>query len=260
MTDLFVSANPWFWLLASLAILNAAISKGGFGGGSVALGVPLITLSVSPVIAAAIMLPLLCLMDLFAVRAYWMRWSWPLIRLMLAGGLTGIAIGTASFFLLNITMLKLILGLLSLIVVTQWLLPKVLQRAERPPVKGNPVAGFFWSVLMGFTSHVAHAGGPAMMIWLLPQRLDKTLFVATASFLYLVMNYVKLIPYSLTGQFTTQALTTALVLSPLVPLGIWAGAWLHRRMSQDLFYAISYSLLGLTGVKLLWDVVVAGIA
>ena len=115
------------------------------------------------------------------------------------------------------------------------------------------MAGTFWGALSGFTSTLAHAGGPPFAIWMLPQKLDKTTLVATSAAFFLVVNYVKLVPYAMLGQLNTSNLTASLLFAPLAPIGIWLGVWLHRRISERAFYVISYVLLFATGVKLVWD-------
>ena len=111
----------------------------------------------------------------------------------------------------------------------------------------------FWGAVSGFTSTLAHAGGPPFAIWMLPQKLDKTVLVATSVVFFLVVNYVKLVPYAFLGQLSPPNLATALMFSPLAPIGIALGVWLHKRITERVFYAISYGLLFATGVKLIWD-------
>lgn len=62
--------SPAFWLAAVPAVLIVGLSKGGFGGGLGVLGVPLLSLAVSPVQAAAVLLPVLCVMDLASLWAF----------------------------------------------------------------------------------------------------------------------------------------------------------------------------------------------
>jgi len=123
--------------------------------------------------------------------------------------------------------------------------------------RGKPgrAAGAFWGGLSGFTSTLAHAGGPPFSVYMLPQRLDKTLLVGTSAMFFLVINYVKLVPYAYLGQLNTGNLAASLVFAPLAPAGIWLGVWLHARMSERAFYRVSYTLLFLTGAKLIWDAV-----
>jgi uncharacterized protein len=119
--------------------------------------------------------------------------------------------------------------------------------------KPGPAAGAFWGGVSGFTSTLAHAGGPPFAIYMLAQKVDKTLFVGTAAVFFIIINYIKLIPYYFLGQLSVGNLTTALLFSPLAPIGVWFGVWMHRRLSQKLFLNASYALLLATGVKLIYD-------
>jgi uncharacterized protein len=115
------------------------------------------------------------------------------------------------------------------------------------------VAGAFWGAVSGFTSTLAHAGGPPYAIYMLGQKVDKTLFVGTSAVFFLIVNYVKLVPYYFVGQLNLGNLTAALLFAPLAPLGVWLGVWLHRRMSQRVFLNSSYTMLLATGLKLIYD-------
>ena len=107
--------------------------------------------------------------------------------------------------------------------------------------------------MAGFTSFLAHAGGPAVNIYLLPQRLDKALFVGTTVIFFAFANFVKLVPYAFLGQFNLSNLAASAVLAPLVPLGVWLGISMNRRISATWFYRVAYALVFVVGLKLLWD-------
>ena len=102
-----------------------------------------------------------------------------------------------------------------------------------------------------------HAGGPPFVIYLLPHRPDKTTFVATSVIFFLIVNYVKLVPYAILGQLNAANLATSLLFAPLAPIGIRLGVWLHRRMPEAVFYQVTYVLLFASGSKLLWDALAA---
>ena len=89
--------DPWFYVLAVPVVLLVGISKGGFGGGVGLVAVPLLSIVMPLPQAAAILLPILCVMDLFAVSAYWGEYSAPNLRRLLPGGLVGIACATLAF-------------------------------------------------------------------------------------------------------------------------------------------------------------------
>jgi uncharacterized membrane protein YfcA len=110
-----------------------------------------------------------------------------------------------------------------------------------------------WGSIAGFTSFGVHAGGPPVNVYLLPQQLDKTMFVGTTVLFFTIVNYVKLIPYGMLGQLNFSNLSTSALLSPLAPAGVWLGVHLHNRVNQRLFYRICYLFLFITGIKLLYD-------
>lgn len=248
-----IITDPLFYAVAVPAILIVGISKGGVAGGLGSVSVPMMALAISPVQAAAIMLPILCLMDLFGLRAYRGIWDRRNLALMLPGALAGILVGSLTFRYLSDDGVRLIVGTVALVfVLYQWFGQYVLRRAADHRSSPGP-AGAFWGAVAGFTSFVAHAGGPPIHVYLLPQRLDKTLYVGTLVVFFTVVNYVKLLPYGLLGQLSADNLGTALVLSPLAPLGIWLGVRFHRMLSERLFYTLCFVFLGIAGVKLIHD-------
>jgi len=241
-----------FYPVAILAILLTGMAKGGFGTGAGGLAVPLMSIFIAPPEAAGIMLPILCAMDLFGVHAYRGSWSREHLRALVPGALAGIGVGALAFGALPVNAIRLLIGLIAVaFALNSWfgLTARIASRLSRP----GRGAGAFWGAISGFTSTLAHAGGPPFAVYMLPQRLDKTLLVGTSAVFFLIVNYVKLVPYAFLGQLNAANLTTSLIFAPLAPLGIWLGVWLHRRVSEAAFYDVSYALLLATGAKLIWD-------
>ena len=117
----------------------------------------------------------------------------------------------------------------------------------------NRPAGWFWGSIAGFTSMIAHAGGPPFQIYVMPQQLPRDIFVGTGVMFFAAVNLIKVAPYLALGQLSRENLMTSLVLFPLAIASTWAGVWLVRRVSGDRFYDIIYVLLLLLGGKLMWD-------
>lgn len=241
--------DPWFYAAAIPAILLMGISKGGFGTGAGIFATPLIALTVPIPQAAAILLPILCVMDAVGLWAYRGTYSRDNLRLLLAGGVAGIGLGTLAFSLLNDAWIRLATGLMSV----AFVLHRVAGRAHTDPVPASRAKGLFWSTVSGLTSMIAHAGGPPLSVYLLPLRLDKALMVGTTIVFFAVINYVKLVPYTWLGLFEARNLMTSLALAPLAPVGIWLGIALQRRLSERIFYRVCYGVLLVVGVKLAWD-------
>jgi uncharacterized protein len=250
--------TPAFYPVAIVAILLTGISKGGFATGAGGLAVPLMSILIAPAEAAGIMLPILCAMDLFGVHAWRGRWSTVHLRVLVPGALAGIAVGGLAFGALSADAVRLCIGLIACTFATNQGLRITERIAARRSAARHPpgrVAGIAWGGVSGFTSTLAHAGGPPFAIYMLPQPLDRGTLVATSALFFLVVNYTKIIPYALLGQLNAANLTTSLLFAPLAPIGIWLGVWLNRRISDRAFFRVSYCLLFATGAKLVYDAV-----
>jgi hypothetical protein len=245
-------SDPWFYAVAIPAVILFGISKSGFGGAFGAIAVPIMALVISPVQAAGILLPILCLMDLLGLWAYRGKWVRQELRLLLPAALLGIVAGTILFGYLNADIIRLIIGTIALLfAVYYW------RRLSDPTARRDhalpPAAGVISAGCAGFTSFVAHAGGPPLSMYLLRRPLDKTEFVATTVVFFAVVNYAKLLPYAWLGQLSTENLTASLLLAPLAPLGIAMGIWLHKRISERLFFRAACVFLFAVALKLIGD-------
>ena len=120
---------------------------------------------------------------------------------------------------------------------------------EPPPCQASApglVAVNWWGVLMP-------AGTPPLMVYLLPQRLEKAAFAATTLVFFAVLNYAKILPYLWLGLFDLRNLGTSAALLPVGVGGIYFGLWLQKRIPPFWFFRIIYTVLFFTGSKLLYD-------
>jgi uncharacterized membrane protein YfcA len=199
--------------------------------------------------AVAILMPVLLVMDLLGLAAFRKDFDWGLLRFLLPWGLLGIVIGTLLFKLLQAKLVAGIVGGFTLVFLAQRLLfpPK----ADSPPPPRW--LGAILTATSGFTSFIAHAGGPPVNAYMIPLRLSPIRFTATMAFFFFVINLAKWLPYAWLGLLDWRNFSTSLVLLPIAPIGVWVGVRLARRISQALFYRILYLGMFLTGIKLLWD-------
>lgn len=245
-------SDPLFFAVAIPAVVLFGISKSGFGGAFGAIAVPIMALVISPVQAAAILLPILCLMDLLGLWAYRGQWVRSELRVLLPAALLGIGIGTALFGYMNADIIRLIIGTIALVFAVHYWQQGA--AANGTQVRLLPArAGVISAGVAGFTSFVAHAGGPPLSMYLLRRSLDKTEFVATTVVFFAVVNYAKLLPYAWLGQLGTDNLTASLLLAPFAPLGIAIGMWLHKRIPERLFFRAACVFLFAVALKLIGD-------
>ena len=244
MTDLY------FWAIAALAVLIVALSKSGLLGSLGLVGVPLLSLVMPARDAAGMLLPLLLVMDVIAVWTYRKEADWRLLRVMLPGAAVGTIIGWVLWSFVSDAMVLLFVGILTLLFVLDAILPLRKKLEGLPPSKpwGN-----FWGGAAGFTSFISHTGGPPFQIYVLPQRLTPVLYAGTSAFFFAIVNTAKLIPYFFLGQLNVPNLSHAAILAPLAIAGVIAGVWLVRRISVKRFYQITYWLVFLLALKLIYD-------
>ena len=151
-------------------------------------------------------------------------------------------------------MIRLIVGAVAIVFVGALALPagpRPRRGARRSRATASPPS--FWGTVAGFTSFVAHVGGPPYQVYTLPLGLDPKVFTGTSVIFFAITNAVKLVPYFALGQFDATNLEASAVLMPIAPLATLAGAFVVRRMRPQIFYPFSYITVGLVAVKLVWD-------
>lgn len=241
--------DPVFYFAAIPAVIIFGMAKGGFAGALGMLGVPMIALVVPPVQAAAILLPILIAMDIFAVWAYRHSWHGGNLKVLLPAACVGIGIGWATAEFVSSDHVRLIVGLISLLFTLDYWLGRSAAAARVP----SRSSGSLWGTVAGFTSFVSHAGGPPLQMYLLPQRMTPKLFAGTSAIFFACVNAIKLVPYAALGQFDTTNLMTSLVLAPLAPISIYVGVKLVEIVRVDLFYRLAHIFIFVVAWKLIWD-------
>ncbi|MDW3225118.1 MAG: sulfite exporter TauE/SafE family protein [Paracoccaceae bacterium] len=241
-----------FFAIAGPAVIFAGISKGGFGSGAAFAAASILALVVEPGLALGVMLPLLMLIDAATLRPYWRKWDNKAAVLLILGGIPGVALGAALYKIAQPDVFRVLIGSISLgFVLWQLLKARILQ--PHPDRKMPHWAGALAGAVAGFTSFVSHAGGPPAAVYLLSEERTKTEYQATTVLVFWVINIAKAIPYAALGMFTTQTGLANLVLAPFALLGAWVGVRAHRAVPERLFFGLTYLLLSITGVKLIWD-------
>jgi len=238
-----------FYATAIPAVLLLGISKSGFGAGLGSLAVPLMALAIPVPQAAAVLMPVLLLMDVMGVAAFRRSFQLKLLKLLIPFGLLGTVIGTVLFKLMDAKTVAAVVGAFTLLFLAQRLLFPPRPDSAPPP----RWVGAILTTVSGFTSFVSHTGGPPVNAYVIPLRLSPVHFAATMAAYFFVINVAKWGPYAWLGLLDTRNLATSMLLLPVAPFGVWAGVRIARRIDPKLFYRVLYVGMFLTGVKLLWD-------
>ncbi len=209
------------------------------------LATPIFALGSDPVTAAALLLPVLCFIDVISFKEWWRYANWQDLKLLLPSAAVGIALGALLFDLLNVAVLLILLGSFALSF-SAWQFTGG-ARVRNP----KPWVGRLCGVAAGVSSTIAHAGGPPLSLYLLSKKLPSKVYLGTATVFFTVTNALKLIPYTLLDLLPSGSLLTSLALMPLAWFGIKLGIYLHHSISQEAFYRVAYSLLAIVGVVLI---------
>jgi uncharacterized membrane protein YfcA len=245
-------ADPAFMAVSVIGVCLLGVSKGGFLGLGV-MALPLMSLFVPPLQAAAIILPTAVAQDCLTLWAYRRTWSAWNLKLMLPSMAVGMFIAWLMAASLTVTHIRLAIGLIAaLFVLRHWLS----RRFERYTPKPSAATGVIFGTIGGVTTMLANAGGPAWQIHLLPQKLDKLTYVGTIAILFAASNVIKIPGFATLGFITEENMLVGFALVPIAVLANYAGIWLVRRTSNELFFRIAYVLMFFIAVELIRSSVV----
>ncbi|MGL4443816.1 MAG: sulfite exporter TauE/SafE family protein [Alsobacter sp.] len=240
-----------FFAAAVPSVILMGFSKGGFSGLGL-LALVTLALIMSPLQAAALMLPIMVVQDMVSVWSYRKAWDRPLVAKMLAGSILGIAFGWLVAAYVSEAFVRVVVGIIAVVFVLLWWKRRAISQVE-PVAVPTTRGSLFWGAVAGYTSFVAHAGGPPFQVHVMPMRLSPERYAGTNTMFFAATNLIKVIPYVALGQITGETLTLSAMLFPLAIVATLAAIRVIRRIDPSRFYSIVYGLTFLVGAKLLWD-------
>ena len=253
MTSLLQALNEHsalFFILAAISVVILGISKSGFGAGLGVLAPPLMASQSSLAEALAILLPLLIAIDLFGLRRFWSNADRRILKLILWPAVIGMLMGYLFFSLITPKVLSLSIGIFTLLFLIQGL---VMSRIDLKEAKPYPWLGRLMGGLSGFTSFVAHIGGPPITIYMLREKVSPMVYTSTLGIFFTIMNLGKLVPYAHLDLLNLNQLATSILLLPLVPVGVYLGFYLAKRISAKWYFIIVQFCLLVASIKLIAD-------
>jgi uncharacterized protein len=241
--------DPVVFAVALLAALLIGLAKGGLSMvGS--LATPILALVISPVKAAAILLPILIISDLLGLWSYRRHYDRRNLAILIPAAALGIGVGWATASLVPDRWVGFVIGVIGVsFCVSAW----VRRNAIPKPRPADIPRGVFWGSILGFSSFVAHVGGPPYQVYVYPQQLDKVVYAGTTTITFAAVNWIKLGPYWALGQFSSENLQISAWLVPIAVIGTLVGVRLVRVLPQKVYFNIVQAALMVVSLKLMLD-------
>ena len=237
-----------FWVCAVAAAMLVGMGKGGMPVVGM-LGVPVLSLAISPVTAAGLLLPVYVLSDMFGLYAYRHAFDRRVLAILMVGVTVGVGLGWATARITPEWLVTTLVGVIGAV----FALRLLTRRGAVDPRASRVVPGLFWGAVTGFTSFVSHSGAPPFQVYVLPLKLRKMVFAGTNTILFAYVNAIKLVPYWALGQFSLKNLEVAAMLMPPAALAVFAGVKLTRMVPEKLFFQVITWALLIVSMKLIYD-------
>ena len=239
-----------FFVFAAISVIIVGISKSGFGAGLGVLSLPLMASQSSINEALAIMLPLLIAIDLVGLRRFLKNADWRILRLVLLPAAFGMLLGYLFFSAITPKILSLSIGIFTLLFLIQSV---VMSRIDLKEARPFPWLGRLMGGVSGFTSFIAHIGGPPITIYMLREKVLPIVYTSTLGIFFTCINFGKLVPYAYLDLLNFKQLATSILLLPLVPVGVYLGFYLAEKISVKWYYIIVQIFFVIASIKLIAD-------
>jgi uncharacterized protein len=228
--EIFHTFSATNWVLICLAAFILGLAKAGLKGIDM-LNVTIMAIVFGGKASTGIVLPLLCVADIFAVLYYnrHAQWNhfWKIVPWMAVGIFIGVYVGKD----LNEAVFRKTMAMIIIVTVVIMI---VMEFRKTNNVPTHPLFVASTGLVAGFTTMIGNLAGAFANIYFLAMRMSKQDFIGTAAWVFLVINFFKL-PFQIFywKNITVNSLKTDLVLLPALALGFWAGLKIVARIKDD---------------------------
>jgi uncharacterized membrane protein YfcA len=184
------------------------------------------------------------------LRRFIQNADWRIVKLILPPAFFGMLLGYFFFSVITAKTLSLSIGIFTLLFLIQGF---VLSHLNLDGAKPFPWLGRMMACLSGFTSFVAHIGGPPITLYMLREKVAPMVYTSTLGIFFTAINFGKIIPYAYLDLLNWSQLATSLLLLPLVPVGVYLGFYLAKRISAKWYYILVQFFLLVASIKLIAD-------
>lgn len=241
--DIFPAYSTAHWMLLAIAGFCIGMSKAGLKGADM-LNITIMAIVLGSKSSTGVVLPLLCIADIFAVIYYhrhanWQHF-WKLAPWIAAGVIVGVLIGKNMDEYYFKKMMAVIIVLAVFIMI-------FLEVRKSLVLPSNKLFGSSLGLITGITTMLGNLGGSFANIYFLAMRFPKKDFIGTAAWLFLCINLFKLpFQFFIWQNINASTLSTDLALIPALGLGFWTGIKIVSLIRENSYrkFVIAMTLIG----------------
>lgn len=218
-------------MIAVVALLIGMAKTGVHGAGMMA--VPILAAAFGGHASSGLLLPMLCMADVFAVLYYHRHASWRYLKLLFPWAAIGVVMGTIVGHYIDDKVFKMIMACIIIVsvVIMIWL-----ERASKKDIPDYPWFAAIMGIAGGFTSMVGNLAGSVMAVYLLSMRLPKNVYIGTTAWFFMVVNWFK-VPFHIFSwrTITVQSFLLDIMMLPAIAVGAWLGIVIVRQIPERVY-------------------------
>lgn len=243
--------SPGGWAIYFLCAILIGMSKTGIQNIGT-LAVPLFAFLFGAKYSTGIVLLLLCFADLVAVIYYRKAFLWQEVKKLLPAAIAGLVAGLLLGNYLHDKTFKILIG--SCIIVGMVIMI-VLERSPRE-LQDRFIQNRWYSpifgLVLGFSTMIGNAAGPALSVYMLSKRLDKITFAATSAWFIMILNFSKIpLQAFVWHNLSWQGLFLNILAVPFILLGGFIGIRIIHILPEKQFRWLIMGLVIVSAILLI---------
>ena len=251
MMEIFSSLSTTQITVLVISAILVGINKTAVPGLGV-IPVMLLASTLETRLSTGLQLGMIAICDLMAVAWYRKGADWKFILRLLPWALIGLVVGSGILRLIPVDDTVMMRRLIGAIVLGLAVVSFIKSRIDPDKIPSGIGAAAFFGILMGTTTQLANAAGPVSSIYLLAMKFDKTKYMGTAAWFFLIVNWIKVPVFAAEGRITMQSVLIDLSMIPVMITGAVLGILLFRKIPQKIFEGIIQVFVLFAAVKMLF--------
>ena len=241
--------SPSAWALYFLCAMLIGMSKTGIMNIGT-LTVPIFAWIFGAKYSTGIVLILLCFADTIAVIYYRKAFLWSEVKKLLPMALLGLGIGLISGNYVNDKVFKAMISVCLLLGVVIMVLTERSDRFRQ--TVEHPWYSPLFGLIMGFSTMVGNAAGPALSVYMLSKNLDKVTFTATSAWFIMILNFTKIPLQALVWKnLTWEGIWLNIMGLPFILLGGYLGIKLLKILPEKEYRQLILALVVISSLFLM---------